>query len=58
MDETRKVPAGKTRAYHAAAALGRRRMAKMSKRELKEHQRRAARARWDKVRREQQEDSP
>lgn len=51
-DETRKVPSGKTRLYHAAAALGRRRMASMGKRELRDHQRKAARARWDRVKKE------
>ena len=51
-DDTRKVPVGKTRVYHAAAALGRRRMASMTKRELREHQRKAARARWDRVKRD------
>lgn len=45
-DDTRKVPTGKTRVYHAAAALGRRRFAKMTQRELKAHQQAAARARW------------
>lgn len=45
-DDSRKVPPGKSRVYHQAAALGRRRMAKMTKRELREHQRQAARARW------------
>lgn len=48
-DDTRKVPAGKTRVYHAAAAMGRRRMAKMTQRELKAHQQAASRARWDRA---------
>ena len=57
-DDSRRVPAGKTRIYHAAAALGRRRMASMGKRELRAHQQRASRARWDKVKGRKPEDSP
>ena len=48
-DDTRKVPVGKTRVYHAAAALGRRRMASMTKQQMKAHQQAASRARWDRV---------
>lgn len=55
-DDSRRVPAGKTRIYHAAAALGRRRMASMGKRELREHQRNAANARWAKVRKKLKEE--
>lgn len=49
---TRKRPAGKTYLYHAAAALGRRRMAQLGKKELRAHQQKAARARWDRVKKQ------